>query len=290
VNKLSRSKGNANRADDPAPTDGPGAGLPEGLAGLRALMDRLLGEDGCPWDRAQTLATLRPYLLEETCEVLDALDDGDPAAHRDELGDLLFQIVFHSALRERQGAFDLDDVVRAIVDKLVRRHPHVFGPRTGEAVRREDVQRIWAEAKARERAERGESRTWSSGVPRSLPALPRAAALQQRAAQLGFDWPTVDGALEKLHEELGELDAARATGSAAEVQAEVGDLLFVMIRIANKLGVDPDDALRRTTAKFDRRFTAVTRRCAETGRSPDEVGLAQLEAWWQAAKRDDPPM
>ncbi len=274
--KLTRGEHDANRA----PTAGDEA-RPPGLDGLRHIMDRLLAPDGCPWDRAQTLASLRPFLLEETCEVLDAMDDPDPAAHREELGDLLFQIVFQSALREREGSFDLDEVIAGIGDKLLRRHPHVFGPRTGEAPSLDDVERIWAEAKAREKPRR----PGLEGVPRSLPALPRAAALQARAAKLGFDWPDVEGALDKLHEELGELQEARASGDAARIQEEFGDLLFVVVRIASKLGIDADATLSAANAKFERRFGQVLAACAAEQIAPEDAGLERLEAMWQRAKR-----
>jgi MazG family protein len=278
--KLTRGHGDANRTED--------VELPPGLEGLRALMDRLLSDEGCPWDRAQTLDTLRPFLLEETCEVLDAMND--PVAHREELGDLLFQIVFQAALREREGAFDLDGVIGSITDKLVRRHPHVFGPKTGEAPTLHDVERIWAAAKARERQDdptAPDPERALGRIPRALPPLPRAAALQARAAELGFDWPDVTGALDKLHEELAELDEARRSGSADDVREELGDLMFVMVRVASKLGVDPDAALRDANAKFERRFTAVLGKCAAAGQDPERVGLDALEAWWQEAKRDE---
>ena len=276
--KLTRGEDDANRAVDPGSED-----LPEGLAGLRTIMDRLLADDGCPWDRAQTLTTLRPFLLEETCEVLDALDGPDPGAHREELGDLLFQIVFQSALREREGAFDLDGVIAGIRDKLLRRHPHVFGARTGEAPSVEDVERIWAEAKAREKPRR----RGLDGVPRSLPALPRAAALQARAAKLGFDWPNVDGALAKLHEELDELQQARDAADPARIQEEFGDLLFVVVRIASKLGIDADATLAAANAKFERRFGQVLAACEADDIAPQDAGLERLEAMWQRAKRSE---
>lgn len=275
---LTRGEDDANRAAAPGDED-----LPPGLPGLRQLMDRLLADDGCPWDRAQTLATLRPFLLEETCEVLDAMDGHDPDAHREELGDLLFQIVFQSALREREEAFDLDDVIAGIRDKLLRRHPHVFGARTGEAPSLQAVERIWAEAKARENPRR----RGLDGIPRSLPALPRAAALQARAAKLGFDWPNVDGALAKLREELAELDEARRSSDPARVREELGDLLFVVVRIASKLDLDADATLAAANAKFERRFGQVLAACEAEGVAPEAAGLDRLEAMWQRAKRSE---
>lgn len=248
------------------------------MPGLRDLMDRLLGEGGCPWDREQTLESLRPYLLEEAHEVLEAMDD--PKRHRSELGDLLFQIVFHAALREREGAFDLDDVIAGLREKMIDRHPHVFGPEP-EALSADEVTRRW-EARKQLRPERD---VGDLGVPRTLPALHRASRLQDKAAALGFDWPDVGGALAKLDEELAEFADARARGDIDEIRDELGDVLFVLVRIAGKLGLDAEAALGRTNAKFERRFGHVLRAVAAQGRDPAEVGLAGLDALWNDAKR-----
>jgi MazG family protein len=250
-------------------------------------MDRLLGDDGCPWDREQTLASLRPYLLEEAHEVLEAMDD--PQRHRKELGDLLFQIVFQSALREREGAFDVEDVIAAIRDKMIDRHPHVFGP-DREVLDADEVTRRWEARKQIERANEGEA---TLSVPRGLPALHRAARMQDKAAALGFDWPDVEGALGKLEEELGELERARASGSAAAMTDELGDVLFVLVRVAGKLGIDAEAALSHANAKFERRFAHVLRAAAARGQAPASLGLAGLDALWDEAKRleaasDDP--
>jgi len=257
-------------------------GLADGLQGLRELMDRLLSEQGCPWDREQTLATLRPYLLEETHEVLEAMHD--PARHKGELGDLLFQIVFHSALREREGAFDLEDVIAAIRDKMIDRHPHVFGPSPAagrEALDADEVARRW-EASKRAKTDRDPG---DLGVPATLPAMHRSARLQEKAAAHGFDWPDAEGAIAKLEEELAELTVARASGDAAAVADELGDVLFVLVRIAGKLGVDAEAALAGANAKFERRFGHVLREVAAQGRDPVGVGLAGLDALWNDAKR-----
>lgn len=294
--KLSRGPGqaNPNRADDAVrPEDGERSvaaahGLRPGIDGLRDLMDRLLAEDGgCPWDRAQTLETLEPFLVEETYEVLEALRDPDPEAHRGELGDLLFQIVFQSALRERQGAFDLEGVAAGVVAKLVRRHPHVFGPDRGEARTAADVERQWSEIKARERGAADTPRTRLARVPRGLPPLPRAARLQQAAASVGFDWPDVDGAIDKLAEECRELSQARRDADPEGVREELGDMLFVVVRIAQRLGVDPDDALRRANAKFERRFEHVLDRCEDAGLDPAQAGLEVLDRFWRSAKEEE---
>lgn len=262
-------------------------GLRDGLPGLRDLMDRLLDPAaGCPWDQAQTLDSLRPYLLEEAHEVLEAMSD--PAAHRGELGDLLFQVVFHAALREREGAFDLDGVIEAIRSKMIRRHPHVFGAAAGasEGLTARDVERQWAAIKAAERSERGDDRPADplAGVPRGLPALQRAWRLQDKAAQVGFDWPDVDGALAKAREEWDELEQARAQGDVEAIREELGDLLFVLVRVAGKLGVEPEDALRRANAKFERRFGFVMERCHAQGIAPEDAGLSVLDGLWTQAK------
>lgn len=259
-------------------------GLPDGLPGLVALMDRLLAEDGCPWDREQTLDTLRPYLLEEAHEVLEAMHD--PEQHRKELGDLLFQIVFHSALREREGKFAIDDVIAGIREKMIRRHPHVFGERGADGkpkISATQVEAQWEAIKAAERG--GEGRPDPlAGVPSGLPALARAWRLQDKAAAVGFDWPDVDGAIAKLREEWDEFESARATGTPEELRDELGDLLFVLVRIGQKLGLEAEDALRRANRKFERRFAFVMTRCHEAGLAPIDAGLDRLETWWTEAK------
>lgn len=246
-------------------------------------MDRLLAPDGCPWDRAQTLETLRPYLLEEAHEVLEAMDD--PAEHRRELGDLLFQIVFQSAIREREGHFDLDGVIEGIRSKMIRRHPHVFAP-SGAADQPRDADEVaarWSEIKAAERGGEG-PREPLAGVPKTLPALQRAWRLQDKAAGVGFDWPEVAGAIEKVREEWGELERAIASGERDRIEDELGDLLFVLTRVGQKLGVEAEGALRRTNRKFERRFAHVMQRCHEEGIEPAAAGLARLDAFWNEAK------
>jgi MazG family protein len=288
--KLSRRKDGANGESPPHEgtcdtlAAGEGLGLPDGMQGLRAVMDRLLADDGgCPWDRAQTLESLRPYLVEETYEVLESMDD--PAEHRGELGDLLFQIVFQAALRQREGSFDLDDVIAEIRDKLIRRHPHVFGaaPPLHSA---SDVERQWERIKQVERGAQG-PRDPLAGVPRALPPLERAGRLQDKATAVGFDWPDVQGAIAKFHEEWGELEEARAADDREAMQAELGDLLFVLVRVAQKLGLDAEDALRGANAKFERRFARVMEQCHAQGVDPAAAGLERLEAMWQAAKLEE---
>lgn len=267
-------------------------GLRDGLDGMRDLMNRLLGPGGCPWDRAQTLETLRPYVLEEAHEVLEAIDDDNPEEHRRELGDLLFQIVFHAALREREQHFDLDGVIEAIRSKMIRRHPHVFGPGgAAPQVTPEEVEAKWAQIKQAERTARGAGETDVpvvadplAGVPKALSALQRAWRLQNKAAGVGFDWPDVDGPLEKSREEWAELEQAIAEGDSAAISEELGDLLFVLVRLGTKLGIEAESALRQTNQKFERRFGHVMRRCHEQGIDPTTAGLAVLDGFWDEAK------
>ncbi len=267
-------------------------GLRDGLAGLHDLMARLLDPTrGCPWDREQTLESLRPYLLEEAHEVLEAIEQGDPEEHRRELGDLLFQIVFHSAIREREGHFDLDGVVEAIRSKMIRRHPHVFGP--GGAPPRYSAAQVesqWARIKQAERDQRGATTRTSSapdpiaGVPRSLPALQRAWRIQNKAAHVGFDWPDVEGPRAKVREEWAELEQAIEQGDQAAIAEELGDLMFVLVRLGQKLGVESELALHRTVDKFQRRFGHVMQRCHEQQLDPNQAGLAKLDEFWDEAK------
>lgn len=269
------------------------------LADLVEIMNRLLAADGCPWDREQTLATLRPYLIEESYEVLEALDHNDPDAHRDELGDVLFQIVFHAALRAREGRFGIDDVCTSVARKMTVRHPHVFGD--AEVKDSTDVVRNWGEIKAQELAKAGKKRRTLDGVPAALPSLLRAQRLGEKAAGVGFDWPDVQGVRDKLDEELDELDEAMAAQDAAtaanaaspEAQAqaraavehELGDVLFTLTRLAAKLGFSPEDALRGAIARFTGRFTAMESQIEATGRSLRELTLDEMNGHWEAVKQ-----
>lgn len=243
-------------------------------------MAKLLAPDGCPWDREQTLASLRPYLLEEAYEVVDAIDHGSVEDHREELGDLLMQVVFQSALREREGAFDIDGVVSAIVDKLVRRHPHVFGD--AEVASAGEVAKQWDEIKAEEKRNRPEPSGALAGVPVAMPALSRAQQISRRAAAVGFDWPDVAGCRAKVDEELEEL--ARAE-SPEQTAAEMGDLLFATVSLARKLGVDAESALRAATSKFEKRFAFIEDRLAARDSTPGESSLEEMDALWNEAKR-----
>lgn len=249
---------------------------------LVEVMRRLLAPGGCPWDREQTLASLRPYLVEETYEVLDAMDRGDPAEHCEELGDLLMQVVFHAALREAEGAFDVDDVSGGIVDKLVRRHPHVFADASAETS--EQVLAQWDQIKDQEKAGAGKPRRTLDGVPLALPPLARATKLSKRASKVGFDWPGVEGSRAKVLEELAELDEAAAAGDEVATAAEVGDLLFAVVNLARKHGVDPDMALRDTNGRFEDRFRWIEDSLAAEGRTPGECTLEELDDRWNRAK------
>ncbi len=237
-----------------------------GFARLVEIMARLRSPDGCPWDREQTFDTIKPYLLEETYEVMDSIDARDWDGLADELGDLLLQVVFFSQMAKEAGYFDVTDAIEAINSKLVRRHPHVFAD--GDAKTAEDVTRKWDEIKATEKVR---PKGLLAGVPRSFPALMEARQIASRAAGAGFDWNNVDEVLEKLHEELAELDGARQAlsqekpGSQEALQDEIGDLLFVIVNIARFLKVDPEQALRGTNSKFRRRFAHVEHRLGGAG-------------------------
>jgi MazG family protein len=248
---------------------------------LVAVMDRLLAPDGCPWDREQTLATLRPFLVEETYEVLDALERGDVAGHCEELGDLMMQIVFHAAIRRAEGAFDIDDVAGGIAEKLIRRHPHVFGDVRGVDTP-DQVLAQWEELKAAEKPKRDRV---LDGLPRGLPALARAQKLGDRAGKVGFDWPSYDGSLAKVREEVDEVAETAAAGDAEAAHRELGDLLFATVNLARKLGVDAESALHDACAKFTRRFEFIEDRLAEAGRKPTDADLDELDGLWNRAKQ-----
>lgn len=261
--------------DDPLIRDPDG-----GIARLVEIMARLRDPaGGCPWDLEQDFDSIAPYTIEEGYEVADAIARKDMAALRDELGDLLFQVVYHARMAEETGAFTFDDVVRAIADKMVRRHPHVFGPESRDkSAEQQTVD--WERLKAVERAGAGAL----DGVALGLPALTRAVKLQNRAARVGFDWPDAGAVLDKIAEETAELVEARDAGADGRVREEYGDLMFVMANLARHLRIDPEAALRDANAKFTRRFEAVDAALATRGRSPAESTLAEMDALWDAAK------
>ena len=247
-------------------------------------MARLRAPGGCPWDREQTFDTIKPYLLEETYEVMDAIDARDWPELTGEIGDLLLQSVFFSQMAAEQSLFSIGDALDAINQKLIRRHPHVFGEQTAETAG--DVRRIWGEVKAAEQQEKGAAYAGLlDRVPRALPALVEAQQLTSRAAHVGFDWANADQVLEKLHEELAEFEAARRSAATEELEGELGDLLFVLVNLARFVKVDPEQALRKTNAKFRRRFGYIERKLAEQGRSPEQATLAEMDALWEESKR-----
>jgi MazG family protein len=264
------------------------------LLDLLAIMRRLRGVDGCPWDRVQTFASIAPYTVEESYEVADAIERGDMVHLKDELGDLLFQVVFHSRIAEEGGHFDFDAVAAAICDKLVRRHPHVFGdgPASGsDGPATPAIQSAaWEEIKARERSSAAGSAL--DGVPLALPALMRAFKLSRRAARVGFDFERPQETADKVAEELAEVREAVASGGsdaalAGKVFEEVGDLLFAAANLARKLDVDAEAALRAANVKFERRFRGMERLAAQRGEDFESLGLAAQEALWQEVKRAD---
>ncbi len=265
---------------------------------LVALMSRLRAPDGCPWDRAQTFDTIKPFLLEETYEVVDAIDNRDFAELKSELGDLLLQVVFFSQMAGEEGQFSIDDVIERIHTKMVRRHPHVFGEDRAHSP--EDVLRRWDELKAEEKRQLAESEgaehkpagSVLAGVARSIPALLEAYQLGSRASFVGFDWQRAEDVLEKVEEELRELRADLATPESEEQQqrvaGEVGDLLFAAVNVARYLKVEPESALRRANKKFRRRFGYVESELAERGSKPAESTLEEMEELWQRSKREQP--
>ena len=250
---------------------------------LNGIMRTLRNPDGgCPWDLEQTFATIAPCTVEEAYEVADAIERGDWDELKSELGDLLFQVVFHARMAEEQGLFVFDDVANAIADKLTRRHPHVFGDEAAKADGAAQKVR-WEDIKAGERKAKAQHGVLDD-VPVGLPALTRAVKLTKRAARVGFDWPSTDQVFDKLHEEVAELRAEIAAGDLDKARAEMGDLLFVVANLARKLGVEPEDALRGTNAKFIRRFGFIEAELAKDGRTPDQSDLAEMDGLWNAAK------
>jgi len=246
------------------------------------LMERLRSPDGCPWDRKQTPRSLKPFLIEECFEVVDALEEGSPDKVREELGDLLFQIVFHARIAEEEGRFTINDVITAIIEKMTRRHPHVFG-RSRLSTDRE-VLAAWEEIKKKEKGHE-ERKSILEGVPRNLPSLLRAHRIQERAARVGFDWNHLNEALPKLDEELAEFKDSLREENAAKVEEELGDLFFTLVNISRFLGVDPEEALRKTISKFVRRFRYIEEQAADAGKALSDMTLEEMDALWELAKK-----
>lgn len=255
---------------------------------LVAVMRRLRAPDGCPWDLEQTHTTLKRFLLEESAELFDAIDEGDDAGMLDELGDVLLQVVFHCQIAAEDDRFDLQAVARNCCEKIVRRHPHVFGDR--EASTAAAVLEVWKDVKweeAKQQQQQGKAAGGTlSGVPRHLPALHRAHKIQKKAARVGFDWPSVDGVVDKIEEELGEVKAALAEGDDEAVSEEIGDLLFAVVNLSRFRDEVAEELLHGTVKKFERRFVRMEELLDEQGRRPGECDLEQLDALWEQAKAE----
>lgn len=274
------------RFDENDPRPVPAVPLQDGttLTRLVGVMRRLLAPDGCPWDREQSFESLRRYVLEEACEVIDAIESGDKNGLKEELGDLLLQIVFQSELARRDGTFAIDDVIAGIVEKLVTRHPHVFGDL--DAKDADEVLRNWEKIKAKEKKDRG----ILAGVPKSLPALVRAQRIGEKVERVGFDWADARGSRAKVEEEVRELDQAIAEGDPTKIEEEMGDVLFALVNLSRHVKVDAEGALRRTIDKFTRRFSHVEARVktehggwGEPG-EPQKLPLDVLDRYWDEAK------
>ncbi|MCZ8283744.1 MAG: nucleoside triphosphate pyrophosphohydrolase [Aquidulcibacter sp.] len=257
-------------------------------------IDRLLNimaalrtpETGCPWDLEQSFATIAPYTIEEAYEVADAIAQGNLVSLKEELGDLLFQVVFHARMAEEQGAFDFNDVVQGLSDKMEARHPHVFGTYAIETA--EQQTQNWEVMKAKERAtKRADDPSLLADIPLALPALMRAEKLTKRAARVGFDWPSLDEVFEKLTEEIGETQEAIAEGDQAHIEEEIGDVLFVLANLARKAKIDPEVALRSANAKFERRFRWIEEALQRDGKTPETSSLEEMDGLWNLAKRHE---
>ena len=244
---------------------------------LAQTMKTLLSPEGCPWDREQSHKSLKRYLIEEAYEVIEAIDEGDMDMLREELGDLLLQVVFHAAIADEAGHFDLDDVADTVNQKMINRHPHVFGKM--EINTADEVMQNWEGFKREEG-----KKSILEGIPRMLPALLRAYKLQEKAQRVGFDWPEITGALEKLQEEIDEYLKAWATQDADRIEDEMGDILFAVVNIARMSGVEPEQALQRCNDKFTRRFQHIEERLREEGEVLEEAGLERMDGLWNEAK------
>jgi len=250
---------------------------------LKEIMIRLRGPDGCPWDREQTHLSLRPYLIEEAYEVLEAIDGGAPEQLREELGDLLLQIVFHSQIARENGEFDVEDVIESLTEKLTRRHPHVFGDRKVRDSR--EVVERWERIKQQEAdGKSGSDASILAGIPRELPALLKAHRVQEKAARVGFDWDHIDQVFAKVEEELSEFRAAYRQRNREAVEDELGDVFFSLVNLARFLETNPENALRRTIDKFIARFQYVESQLRDRGLKPQEVGLKEMDRLWEKAK------
>ncbi len=258
--------------------------MPDNLKKLVDLMARLRGPDGCPWDRKQTTESLKPFLIEECYEVVDALDEGDADKVKEELGDLLFQIIFHARIAEENGDFTIWDVISANVEKMTRRHPHVFGDE--KLTTDKEVLANWEEIKKKEKGYE-QRKSILEGVPKSMPSLIRAHRLQERAARVGFDWNKIDEALPKLDEEIAEFKESLKSENAARIEEELGDIFFMLVNLSRFLEVDPEEALRKTIGKFIRRFRYIEENAADAGKSLNDMTLDEMEKLWQESKKNN---
>jgi len=249
---------------------------------LLQIMARLREPGGCPWDREQTRTSLKPFLIEEAYEVIEAIEANEPRAMSEELGDLLFQVVFHARLAEEYGEFAMADVLSQIIDKMIRRHPHVFADAVAGTPT--EVLAQWEALKQREAAESGKRRSVIDGVPRAMPSLVRAQRTQAKAARIGFDWPDARAAWDKVREEVGEAGEAIAAGDADRIREELGDVLFSLVNVARLASIDAEDVLHGAVEKFRRRFKEMEAELIAQGKSVDSVEQAELEAAWEAAK------
>jgi MazG family protein len=251
---------------------------------LVEIMATLRSPAGCPWDRAQNTTSLKPYLLEEAYEVLEAIEEGTPQKLKDELGDLLFQVIFHAQLAHERGDFDINDILAGTIAKMTRRHPHVFG--SAAASTPKEALQNWEEIKRQEKSE-AQDTSVLDGVPRPLPSLLRAQRLQEKAARVGFDWPEIEQVWRKLSEELQELRAAMDRNNRLQVEGELGDVLFVLVNLARWLEINPDEALHHTSQKFIKRFQFIERELSRQGKTPKQSTLAEMDALWEQAKRQE---
>jgi len=288
----------------PSSESSPSSSNTKSLSDLVAIMSRLRGPDGCPWDREQTSQSLKPYLLEEVYEVLEAIDAGEASALKEELGDLLLQILFHAQIASEQNKFSFDEVVKDLADKLIRRHPHVFHltPDASSITTSTEVSRQWDQLKQQEKTTGQGHSSLLQGIPKISPALQRAFQVQKRASRGGFDWATIEPALEKFKEELDELFSATAEAlhpssetqlgqqdlkNQENIEAELGDVFFALVNVARFLRVNPEEALRRATNKFMARFRFVESQAALEGKELSDYTLPQLDQWWEAAKHQE---
>ena len=251
------------------------------LSKLIKITDTLMGEDGCPWDKVQTRESLKPYLVEETYEVLDALDANDPEKIKDELGDLLYQILFHSKISSLTGEFDFRDVIDNLSEKMVRRHPHVF--KEGELNTPDQVVKQWEEIKRNEKNQANQ-KSILDNIPKNLPSLLRAQKLQKKAAKEGFDWDQISDVFDKLDEEIGEFKEAVLKKKSADIQNEIGDMIFVITNIAKCYKIDAEEALRSTNNKFIKRFQYIEQKIKAKGKTLKDSPLEEMERYWQEAK------